>query len=1400
MALRASSSPNKDGMHTPVKSESLNKNSLNILRRNILTSTALRPRAVSHTGLGLNDTDISAINSPSHPIRISRELDSFLQTGPKSTCQRIIAQEADQIDGKLKGLNQTPNLELAMSQNRHSKLDFSNLESNDLSSLGILRQSEMISAFGRSGDKCKDDVENKPLNNIFTNQPSKEMAPSFKSADVNSSFDLSHFLSSSQRCSPMRPNSLPATKFNNSEFQPADSSVVRNMFKRDEEEFKKFLMPFGSEMEPSLTFSSPCVDVRESWVSPEKRAEMAGKRLTIGQYFKLKSSDLKELSHSFGKSESPEKTPTTQVLPTGAKFQGFNETIDLTDANKTRCTVALNDTIDESFKNTITLDNTTLPCIQALSISTIATLMDDKKGSDTVVRELLDLANKNTSPKKPGQTASEAVNVSPRKAASRLPRPQSKLLMSTKTPTIQQNSRGTGHLVCCDIKIRGSKVVANPCTVTVTAMNESADTLQCDLIDLADCSSYSITNQTPVMLLSKRKSPLQATITFHQAGAVDVNIGVKSMEIRSKRKSTTAAEPLKLFIEPQIYLKTLYKDGISFGLQAEESKATSTFEIVNLSPCDVPICISIEQDIVDATFFLIVPPEEHGGSIRYSTSLAFTLPGSEERSNATIEIGVIFMAPSLIKIPGHMVENEGNCATLRAQLVVEVEKHGEVQGLVSHEKTVLARRPIEGTVGLTQLLVSKNFITLNPGLMQKLAVKNAGVVPLALKIVPMRREDEGSQIENSVQVDPPSVFLLPGEDKPVNVLWLADPENAINFSCYLHLVYANDVADHVVTIECKEKPPAVRERLPLRTTRPHVAWGSIRPGDTSKQIVSFQNTGSEALDIAFRTTRNDHDEPFKILSEKDEVTTDLEVHFAPQQKRNITVMFSPTRFGPAVADIQMLAKSQMFQHKVIPLSGFGGHSKIALRQVSTSKGNKWITLKPDFGDAVVGNFNLYNEGTITAFVKITGSLSIPSTESMTLVCSPDLLFVPPKEIVNISVKLGGVKNVLGRTPASEIKTLAALHISSINEVTRRRLRRVIPTLSNKDLINFLKTEHGAGMNRLVTHKLTNEKDLLKEETLDELNDFSGASASFLTKDLDVENIELRAEGIGAARTLQELDTISSFVSMIDKAVDDNEASSSDSDLNIRGWDVDLKEITLQADNNYKAAVQVTNFTDKPQSLEIVCGEGLEVEPTHPTLAGYKTALIFISYNQETHFHVLMDCQVTVYSKNDRVPIYVRVLPKPRHRVVDSYRKPSESSVASSASSGIPPSPSKSMASDADMNGSSGLADEYRPIDFYRVYADTDNIIFPYTPKGLESIITVTLFNSFAIDKTAKILPPGEPFWIQQGPFVIPAKWHKYIRVYFRPTIARDVAGSLKIKVDGQEEKIVIELQGLTDNH
>jgi hypothetical protein len=126
-------------------------------------------------------------------------------------------------------------------------------------------------------------------------------------------------------------------------------------------------------------------------------------------------------------------------------------------------------------------------------------------------------------------------------------------------------------------------------------------------------------------------------------------------------------------------------------------------------------------------------------------------------------------------------ENYCEQVTVRAQLVIEVEKHKGGGGLAAQERTVVAQCGVEGRVGHTQLLVSHNTVTLLPSEPQLIGLKNAGAVPLGLSVVPfteagVRRE------QHAIQVEPAQLLLLPGEQRALYLQWNAHPQSAADFN------------------------------------------------------------------------------------------------------------------------------------------------------------------------------------------------------------------------------------------------------------------------------------------------------------------------------------------------------------------------------------------------------------------------------------------------------------------------------------------------------------------------------------------------------------------------------------------------------------------------------------------
>jgi hypothetical protein len=168
-------------------------------------------------------------------------------------------------------------------------------------------------------------------------------------------------------------------------------------------------------------------------------------------------------------------------------------------------------------------------------------------------------------------------------------------------------------------------------------------------------------------------------------------------------------------------------------------------------------------------------------------------------------------------------------------------------------------------------------------------------------------------------------------------------------------------------------------------------------------------------------------------------------------------------------------------------------------------------------------------------------------------------------------------------------------------------------------------ENGAGMHSLVDMVVEGEEDL--DATVLQMADQTGATASFLSKDVQTLGVELRAEGTGAVRPPPD----NSFVSIMDKMADtvlDGSFSGSVfftmrkfeeikkilifNSAGGKEWGVLTKDLSLQPDNLYKSTIQVANYSSAELTLEVVADDLLQVSENVPKLAPFSTLVVFVS--------------------------------------------------------------------------------------------------------------------------------------------------------------------------------------------
>ncbi|KAF4528685.1 hypothetical protein B566_EDAN015496, partial [Ephemera danica] len=320
MTSKINLSPHEDdnSMHTPIRlAGSLDgSNVMDSLRRRI-ASTALRPKPI-----GLNHND------PSQHATINAK-------PAVATTQSAAVVTSDAVTSTMPELPRPPRpsslwlqdvITSAQSVAEKIRLQSEQVESpqvwqcieSDCSSLGILTPSAMLDTFGGAGNGISDSYR-LLMKNKVTVQGNLETSVSTISDSSNSetiqesqdktllaseSNENSFSYSELDKVAPdynMGISPQPDFGFDSKEFISADSSAV---MKKMEDGEISVIKAAKNDPIPSFQridigdFSGFIgdgeIDVRPSWISPEKR-KVAAPRITIGEYFSLKSYHVKDL-------------------------------------------------------------------------------------------------------------------------------------------------------------------------------------------------------------------------------------------------------------------------------------------------------------------------------------------------------------------------------------------------------------------------------------------------------------------------------------------------------------------------------------------------------------------------------------------------------------------------------------------------------------------------------------------------------------------------------------------------------------------------------------------------------------------------------------------------------------------------------------------------------------------------------------------------------------------------------------------------------------------------------------------------------------------------------------------------------------------------------------------------
>ncbi|NXI71427.1 CE192 protein, partial [Anseranas semipalmata] len=285
---------------------------------------------------------------------------------------------------------------------------------------------------------------------------------------------------------------------------------------------------------------------------------------------------------------------------------------------------------------------------------------------------------------------------------------------------------------------------------------------------------------------------------------------------------------------------------------------------------------------------------------------------------------------------------------------------------------------------------------------QQLPLKNAGNIGVYLKV-------KTSNQDSCFAVEPDNLFLLPGEEREVTVMFF--PKNVTSTQSVLKILVLPSGPQYEVVIkgevESVENRPvstaaSCSEIPPILSNKQFIAWGGVKLGGSVQQKLTLRNNSpsvTQHLRLVIRGQDQDCFQLQSIFGSEERLTSSWELKIRPKEDTNIYLMFTPTRVTCFFAKLeikQLGIRSQPGIKFTIPLSGYGGTSNIILESVKKLTDSYMLTLDgllPSRLSTV--SFRIRNTGSRAAYVK---ALCFANLQTKTVV-DPQVMTVSPEKFV-----------------------------------------------------------------------------------------------------------------------------------------------------------------------------------------------------------------------------------------------------------------------------------------------------------------------------------------------------------------------------------------------------------------
>uniref|UniRef100_A0A8C0BQU5 Centrosomal protein 192 n=1 Tax=Buteo japonicus TaxID=224669 RepID=A0A8C0BQU5_9AVES len=512
--------------------------------------------------------------------------------------------------------------------------------------------------------------------------------------------------------------------------------------------------------------------------------------------------------------------------------------------------------------------------------------------------------------------------------------------------------------------------------------------------------SYS-TNDLKILFLPCHSGIFQCILNVSSwPVSADAETIVQAEALASRVVLTAVAE------NPYLELETGKRDYLDFGDLTSGSWKALPLKLINKTHAFVPLRLIINANAVAwRCFTFSKEPVNPSGeqSLQMDAVSQIAAPSVvnhvihasyDGQDPEALTVWVLFHAP---KKQISCSDSLGPADEFLARVDVEVDSPGP--------SSVIKSIPLRARAGIARIHAPKDLqrihlsASVGSTAKQQLPLKNAGNIGVYLKV----KVDQDS----CFAVEPEDLFLLPGEEREVTVLFF--PKNVTTTESTLKILVLPSGPQYEVVIkgevESEENRPVstaagCSDIPPILSNKQFIAWGGVTLGTSQKLTLRNDSLSvTQHLRLLIRGQDQDCFQLQSIFGSEERLTSNWELKIRPKEDTNIYLLFAPTRITCFFAKLeikQLGIRSQPGIKFTIPLSGYGGTSNITLENVKKLSDSYMVTL-----DGLLParlrkvSFCIRNTGSRAAYVK---ALCFANLRTKT-VMDPQVMTVSPEKFV-----------------------------------------------------------------------------------------------------------------------------------------------------------------------------------------------------------------------------------------------------------------------------------------------------------------------------------------------------------------------------------------------------------------